>query len=202
MLEEERINEVYDEFERKTEPTRSDFIKKIPNNVKIVIGIAGVFIFWQMIVGGQNLKNMLILFLMAIGLLWLISRGEGNKILTEQELKVALFKKLKWKQRNPLGGFYEIPEGKIKVGPPCNLLSVEGKPWRWPMLVRIEEQDGLERMWVADMDPYTGNILALVETDRGFKGDERPHVRWVLSPQDRAEQRYYKETGRPQRRAY
>lgn len=201
-MEDERIEEIYDEFEKKTEPKQTDYLKKIPTGVLVVLGIAGVFIFWQMIVMGQNLKNMLVLFLLIAGFLWLISRQGSSKILTEQEIKISLFKKLKWKQRNPLGGFYEVPEGKIKVGPACNLLTVAGKPWRWPVLVRIEGRSGLEETYVADMDPFTGNLLSIVETQRGFRGDERPHIKWIEAPNVAAEKRYYESTGRSQRKSF
>ena len=126
----------------------------------------------------------------AIFLLFFAQDMAKKDPLSEQELKILLFKQLEWKKLHPLGDVYEIPyDATIKIMLNGRMRRVNYEPHTFECGYRIMPLQGVPRIYTAEQCPYTGKLWGSIEQPWGYTGRESPNLKVVLGPRLR-EQRF------------
>jgi len=166
MVREEVIHEMSREAEKPKQTYFSSKLKAIPQKSLLIIGAVILFVIYQMYTSGQDYKNMLILAVATIFFLMFISSGESeSQIMDEQEQKVLLLHKLRWKQKNT----GEIEDGEIRLGLDTKL-NYKGKipKKRYITWTLTPLSGGGDRTYMTAMDPFPpGMILDTIYLPEG-----------------------------------
>lgn len=197
MVEDQTIDQMYAELEKNKKERDKSLIKKMsPMSRWVVAIILGVLAYF-MIIRKYDMTKGLIIFAIIIGILYFITKGGSSRELTEQEIKAMLYKQLRFKQLHPFGDYYEIAPGTIKISRATVKRWMEGiqGAWRWETGFSTDSTEGPEDFFSAEQDPYTGEIIAIIERPEGFTGKEAAHIKWLETPEERAQRRYYERTG-------
>ena len=196
----EKISEIYDEMQKDQKETNSNFLNKIPNDTRmwlaIGVGIMVVLVWIQKIDITKGLVGIGAVLLMV----YIFLNGETEKkMLTEQECKISLYQKLRFKQLNPYGNYYEItPDAKIKIGHAGKLRFFDARPWKREIGYVLQRSNGLEDYHSADIDIWTGDIIGTKKRPEGFTGKEPTDIKTIPGKDMVQEKRYQEYIGKSQ----
>ena len=178
-----KIDEIHREVQQDVHEPQRNVVKSIPSNVLLFVGIAAILVIYFAVAKGWNM-NKTFLFVTLVGALAILlsMNQKGNRLLTEQECKVELYQKLKFKQRHRLGEHKELPEGTIGIVLKGKLRFFDGKPWKRALGFNVYTQDGREHEYMAEVNPYTADILTITE---GYfdPRDSAPDLVYVAAPE-------------------
>lgn len=175
-----------DELAKKTEEKRDSPVKKVSSSLttqQIVIAgiiVAGIFYMVYMI-KKLTPKQGFIIGLICIAIIFLLSEKGRTNIIPIREAKALLKAELKYMQKETK----EFPQGKIDIMPHFKLKNIDYKPNRYHIGFRLTQWDELPRIFVGEVDPYEGRILAVVEMDGGFDAsDIKADVEYIRLKED------------------
>jgi uncharacterized membrane protein YgcG len=195
--EDAEIKLAYEEYEKVREQQTKTTPKSILSNIspRVIIGFFGLIGFIAYLTFVQKAISQNVFFWTIIGILIIImvlgAREDSQKheLIPEQQLKAILFTKLKEKQRiSPT----EVPNGEIDVLLPCKLKKIEGAPVKYVMSFRITTPSSLEKFYTAEMDPFSGYLMAFEERPQGFRGTEVTDVSFIRRKEDIWDQKYFR----------
>jgi len=155
----------------------------------LVIGAWTEFITWKtaIIVGLCTLGGVKLLF----------DTNVLTQELTEQQLAVNLYKKLRYKQTHPLGNYFQIePSIQIQIQKRSRRLLINGVPKERIFGVSFfEPQTTKTEYWRYNLDIYTGDITGARELKYGFADLEDYDIKVIESEKIKDEKRYNKALG-------
>ena len=191
-----KIDDIHVEVQKEVKAPERNVVKSIPSNVLLFVGIAVILILYFAMNKGWNMnKTFFIVTAVAALAILLAMNQKGNRLLTEQECKVELYKRLQFKQRNKLGEFKELPDGRLKTKLVGRLRFLNGQPWKRQLNFSILANDGLEYQYTSELNPYSGDIISIYE---GYHNPaDKSDIIYVLGPEGMAEKRYTEFGGKP-----
>lgn len=184
-----KIDDIHVEVQKEVKPPQRSAIRSIPSNVLLWVGMAVIATLYFAVNKGWNMNKTFFIVSLVAALAILLSINQKiNRLLTEQECKVELYKHLQFKQRNRIGEHKELPEGTLKIDLKGRLRFLNGAPWKRQLGFRIISNDGLEYQYASEVDPYTGDIISIFEGY--FNPAERSDIIYVATPELMQEKRY------------
>lgn len=191
-----RIDDIHLEVQKDVKAPERNVIKSIPSNVLLFVGIAVILTLYFAMNKGWNMnKTFFIVTAIAALAILLAMNQKGNRLLTEQECKVELYKRLQFKQRNKLGEFKELPEGRIKTKLTGRLRFLNGQPWKRQLSFSVMANDGMEYQYASEINPYSGDIISIYEGY--YNPADRSDIIYVASPELMTEKRVSEFGGKP-----
>ena len=190
-----KIDDMHLEVQREVNSPERNVIKSIPTSTLLFVGLAAIGTLFFAINKGWNM-NKTFFFVTVVGAfaILLAMNQKGVRLLTEQECKVELYQKLKFKQRHRLGEYNELPEGTLKIALKGRLRFMNSKPWKRQIGFSIINPDGLEHQYSSELNPYSGDIIAIYEGF--FDPRDVSDITYVASPEVAAQRRYEDYTGK------
>ena len=191
-----KIDDIHLEVQKEVKAPERNVVKSIPSNVLLFVGIAVILILYFAMNKGWNMnKTFFIVTVVAALAILLAMNQKGNRLLTEQECKVELYKRLQFKQRNKLGEFKELPDGRLKTKLVGRLRFLNGQPWKRQLNFSILANDGLEYQYASEINPYSGDIISIYEGY--YNPADRSDIIYVASPELMADRRVSEFGGKP-----
>ena len=176
----EEIDEIHEEIIREQERERKNPFRHIHQTTITYFGVAIVIAFWYIANNPMDTQKTFFLgIVFALVLYMLTLNAKGPRMLTEQECKIMLYQKLKWKQKNPLGSYTELPDGELQILDKTRLRFLEQKPWKRESGFNIVTVDGFEIQYSAEQDPFTGDPIAIYLRPEGFDPKERSDIKYI-----------------------
>lgn len=184
-----KIDDIHFEVQKEVKAPERNIVKSIPPNILLFVGIAVILVLYFAVNKGWNMnKTFFIVTAVAALAILLAMNQKSNRLLTEQECKVELYKRLQFKQRNKLGEFKELPEGRIKTKLVGRLRFLNSQPWKRQMNFSILANDGLEYQYASEINPYSGDIISIYEGY--YNPADKSDIIYVAGPQLMEERRY------------
>lgn len=178
--------DVSDEVAQKAESRQASATKQVSSSLTtqqiVFIGaiLIGLFFFvyvWKKIEPKQGL---IIGAVCAVVVYLLYNKGQTG-IIPLKEATAILNKELKYMQKETK----QFPSGILKMRPHCKLKNFDYKPNRYHIGFMLIQWNELEKIFVGDVDPYTGNILGITEHPEGFDASDVPsHVQFIPTMSD------------------
>ena len=191
-----KIDDIHLEVQKEVKAPERNVVKSIPSNILLFIGIAVILTLYFAMNKGWNMNKTFFFVAAIAGLAILLAMNQkGNRLLTEQECKVELYKRLQFKQRNKLGEFKELPDGRLKTKLVGRLRFLNGQPWKRQLNFSILANDGLEYQYSSEINPYSGDIISIYEGY--YNPADRSDIVYVASPELMTERRVSEFGGKP-----
>lgn len=160
----DRIEEIHEEVKKESEQNKTGILKNIPPSTLIFFGLALIVTIFFATSKGYDMNQVFFVISLVVALVLMISMNQKrSRLLTEQESKIELYQQLKFKQRNKLGEYKELPEGTIKVAIKGRLRFFQGNPWKRQIGFSIITTEGFELQYSAELDPFSGDIIGVYE---------------------------------------
>lgn len=184
-----RVDDIHLEVQKEVNAPERNVIKSIPTSTLLFVGLAAIATLFFAISRGWNMnKTFFFVTVVSAFAILLAINQKGIRLLTEQECKVELYQKLKFKQRHRLGEHNELPEGTIKIALKGRLRFFNGKPWKRQIGFSIIGPDGLEHQFSSELNPYTGDLISIFEGY--FDPKDVSDIVYVMAPEVAAQKRY------------
>lgn len=184
-----RVDDIHMEVQKEVNAPERNVIKSIPTSTLLFVGIAVVLTIFFAVQQKWNMnKTLFFVTVIAAFIILLSINQKGTRLLTEQECKVELYQKLKFKQRHRLGEHKELPEGTLKIAAKGRLRFFNGKPWKRQLGFSVLGPDGLEHQFSSELNPYTGDLISIY--DGYFDPKDSSDLVYVAAPEVSAQKRY------------
>lgn len=187
----DKVLDIHQEIQKDLQKKKKDPIKNIPTgSLFFIIAAALIALFLAMF---RNTESTKLFFMVAvfIGILFLLGkRGLQPDVLTEQQCKSELYYLLKYKQKNPLGIYRELPDGEIRIDLKGRLRHFDGKPWKRYIGFSVITIDHLEEKYYAVQNPYTGDIIETNYCPEGFDPRTMKDIVQIAPPELMSERQW------------
>lgn len=175
------LDEMYEDIEKRQKTPTKNLLRNISPAYIVIFGGIIILIIYFITKGAEMNRSILVIALIVALVVILAYQSTTKRVLTEQECKVILYQKLKWKQRHALGRFKEIPDGKIIIQKEGRLRFFDGEPWKREIGFKLETAEGLEDQYSAEVNPYTGDIISILPRPKGFDPKTRGDLKVIPS---------------------
>jgi len=187
MEDKEKLEDIYNEIQRRKESESQDFLGKIPRKTRFMLGIAIAIIIGYMYVKKIDMTNAIYAICAVILIIYFATMGEGKgeECLTIRESVAALLEHIEYYQNTPYRGSYMLPRGKIITRLVGKLRYLNGKPWKREIgFDIIPTGKTLPERYSADVNVYgpnRGDIIGIYSRPGGFDGLS-PDIQTIYKP--------------------
>jgi len=192
-VEEERIEQSFQDIEKESERRKADPLQFFPPRALFWIGICIVGLFW--LYSTKQIKGSLAIgmFAFIVLVVYLMGQAKTDEVgyLTDEEAKNILYTKLRYKQIYTS----EVPDGLIEVDMRTKEIEVDYKPWKREIGFSITSKNtGLKEYFVAEMNikkaDRPGDIISIADCPGKFDGKTSRDVKVVMGKDIYQEKKY------------
>lgn len=190
----EYIREQEEQFEERKDPTVRDVTKEIPFKYYIAIAVLGIMVYvlyrqekasiWHLVIVGIILFVILRSATDILDLRKQHTQGEAIMITYREIKKQILDKEIKF------------PKGHLVMTGVARPVTYEKENQQICKEIRVPfdiiEDSGLPHSYVASVHPYEPWVMGVEIILKQFRGDEFPHIKYIIPAQPRIEQRFFK----------
>jgi hypothetical protein len=165
--------DVSDEVAKKTEERKSSAVttmsSSLSNQQIMLIGAVLISLYffvyvWKKIKPTEGI----IIGAICAAIIYMLSAKGLKGMITLREAKALLLKELRYMQKETK----EIPPGRIMIKPHSKLKNFDYKPNRYYIAFELIQSNDLRKIFVGEIDPFTGYVLGITEHPEGWNGSE------------------------------
>jgi len=190
----EGIEEEIDRLNSEKKQKKPNFLDGVPKTAKLIFaaGITGILYY-----GTQNKwdyeKMGVFCVMLSIGLYAIYSKSymTHKRLLTSEECRIKLLNYINRQRLRPIGDISFIPpNAKIKIDAPEKLKKKNGRPeYRTLKLMVLDNLSNSHKIYKILMDPFEGEVVQIIHSPEGMRGDEDLDEREIIPPEIRAERK-------------
>jgi len=190
----EYINEQEQNFEERKEPTTRDIAKEVPFKYWFAIAILSIMVY---VLYKQEQASIWHLIIVAIIFYFIFKSStevlDFRKQHTQGEAIMIVYKEINKQLRDKEISF---PQGKLIMKGIANSVTYEKEDKHYCKEIRVPfeivKSTGLKKEFVAILDPYQPYVLGVYETLKNYRGDEYPHLKYIIPAEYRIKQNFFK----------